>query len=82
MEFLVNETGCTPSYLATRPAILLLSLEKRLIPRYRLLTDLKSRGLHNGNLQMFTYMMYPEKKFLEKFVIRYKECPECIDLYN
>ncbi|RRT35257.1 hypothetical protein B296_00039616 [Ensete ventricosum] len=82
MEFLINETRCSPSYLATQPVILLLSLEKRLIPRYRILTGLKSRGLHNGNIQMVSYMMYPEKKFLEKFVIRYKECPEHIDLYN
>ncbi|RZR90837.1 hypothetical protein BHM03_00018823 [Ensete ventricosum] len=82
MEFLVNETRCAPSYLANRPVILLMSLEKRLIPRYQILTGLKSRGLHNGNIQMITYMTYPEKKFMEKFVIRYKECPECIELYN
>ncbi|RWV80126.1 hypothetical protein GW17_00058648, partial [Ensete ventricosum] len=82
MEFLINETRCAPSYLATHPVMLLLSLEKRLIPRYRILTGLKSRGLYNVNLQMFTYMKYPEKKFLEKFVIRYKECPEHIELYN
>ncbi|RRT61339.1 hypothetical protein B296_00022252 [Ensete ventricosum] len=82
MEFLVNETRCAPSYLANRPVSLLMSLEKRLIPRYQILTGLKSRGLHNGNIQMITYMTYPEKKFMEKFVIRYKECPECIELYN
>ncbi|RRT61338.1 hypothetical protein B296_00022257, partial [Ensete ventricosum] len=82
MEFLVNETRCAPSYLANHPVILSFSLEKRLIPRYRIFTGLKSRGLHNGNLQMVTYMRYPEKKFLEKFVICYKECPECIELYN
>ncbi|CAL9754676.1 unnamed protein product, partial [Musa acuminata subsp. burmannicoides] len=29
MEFLVNETRCAPSYLAPRPRILLMSLEKR-----------------------------------------------------
>ncbi|RZS20434.1 hypothetical protein BHM03_00052949 [Ensete ventricosum] len=82
MEFLVNETRCAPSYLANHPLILSMSLEKRLIPRYRILTGLKSMGLHNGNLQMGTYMKYPDKKFLEKFIIPYKECPECIGLYN
>ncbi|XP_065011710.1 transcription termination factor MTERF8, chloroplastic-like [Musa acuminata AAA Group] len=82
MEFLVNETRCTPSYLAPRPGILLMSLEKRLIPRYRILTGLKSRGVHIGNLQMSTYMLCSEKKFLEKFVIRHKEFPELIELYN
>ncbi|XP_064958701.1 transcription termination factor MTERF6, chloroplastic/mitochondrial-like [Musa acuminata AAA Group] len=82
MEFLVNETRCTPSYLATRSGILLVSLEKRLIPRYRILTGLKSRGVHIGNLRLSTYMSYAEKKFLEKFVFRYKEFPELIELYN
>ncbi|XP_064958706.1 transcription termination factor MTERF15, mitochondrial-like [Musa acuminata AAA Group] len=82
MEFLVNETRCTPSYIAPRSGILLVSLEKRLIPRYRILTGLKSRGVHIGNLQMSTYMSYTEKKFLEKFVFRYKEFPELIELYN
>ncbi|URD98872.1 mTERF family protein [Musa troglodytarum] len=82
MEFLVNEAGCAPAYLAPRPDILLKSLEKRLIPRYRILTCLKTRGVHIVNLQMSTYMLYPEKKFLEKFVIRYKEFPELIELYN
>ncbi|CAD5172766.1 unnamed protein product [Musa acuminata subsp. malaccensis] len=82
MEFLVNETGCAPYYLAHRPVILTMSLEKRLIPRYRILMGLKSRGVHIGNLQMDTYMSYTEKKFLEKFVFRYKEFPELIELYN
>ncbi|RRT47980.1 hypothetical protein B296_00017501 [Ensete ventricosum] len=67
MEFLINEIRCTPSYLANRPVILLYSLEKRLIPRYRILTGLKSRGVKVSNLQMVTYMRYTEKKFLEKF---------------
>ncbi|CAL9049829.1 transcription termination factor MTERF15, mitochondrial-like [Musa acuminata AAA Group] len=82
MEFLVNETRCAPSYLAPRPRIFSMSLEKRLIPRYRILTGLKSRGVHIGNLQMITYMLYTEKKFLEEFVIRHTEFPELIELYN
>ncbi|CAL9049827.1 unnamed protein product [Musa banksii] len=82
MEFLVNETRCCPYYLARRPLILSMSLEKRLIPRYRILMGLKSRGVHIGNLQMDTYMSYAEKKFLERFIFRYKEFPELIELYN
>ncbi|CAL9754669.1 unnamed protein product [Musa acuminata subsp. burmannicoides] len=82
MEFLVNETRCAPSYLAPRPRILSMSLEKRLIPRYRILMGLKSRGVHIGHLQMITYMLYPEKKFLEEFVIRHTQFPELIELYN
>ncbi|CAL9151469.1 unnamed protein product [Musa hybrid cultivar] len=82
MEFLVNEAGCSPSYLALRPVILLMSLEKKLMPRHRIVTGLKSRGVCISNLSMSTYMKYPEKKFLEKFVTCYKEYPELIELYN
>ncbi|CAD5172795.1 unnamed protein product [Musa acuminata subsp. malaccensis] len=82
MEFLVNEAGCSPSYLALRPYCLLMSLEKKLMPRHRIVTGLKSRGVCISNLSMATYMIYPEKKFLEKFVNCYKEYPELIELYN
>ncbi|XP_064958713.1 transcription termination factor MTERF4, chloroplastic-like [Musa acuminata AAA Group] len=82
MEFLVNEAGCAPSHLALRPDILLCSLEKRLMPRHQIVTGLKSRGVCISNLSMSTYAKYPEKKFVEKFVNRYKEYPELIELYN
>ncbi|CAL9083584.1 unnamed protein product, partial [Musa textilis] len=82
MEFLVNEAGCAPSYLALRPLILLMSLEKRLIPRHRIVTGLKSRGVCISNLSISTYVKYPEKKFVGKFVDCYKEYPELIELYN
>ncbi|THU43723.1 hypothetical protein C4D60_Mb00t12060 [Musa balbisiana] len=82
MEFLVNEAGCTPSYLAFRPDILLMSLEKRLMERHRIVTGLKSRGVCICNLSIFSYMKYSEKQFLEKFVNCYKEYPELTELYN
>ncbi|XP_064958743.1 transcription termination factor MTERF8, chloroplastic-like [Musa acuminata AAA Group] len=82
MEFLVNEVGCAPSYLALRPVFLLMSLEKKLMPRHRIVTGLKSRGVCISNLSMSTYMKYPENKFLEKFINCYKEYPELIELYN
>ncbi|THU71475.1 hypothetical protein C4D60_Mb04t01820 [Musa balbisiana] len=73
MEFLVNEAGCAPSYLALRPEILLFSLEKRLMPRHQIVTGLKSRGVCISNLNISTYVKYPEKKFVEKFINCYKE---------
>ncbi|CAL9083582.1 unnamed protein product [Musa textilis] len=82
MEFLVNEAGCAPSYLAPRPVILLMSLEKRLMPRHRIVTGLKSRGVCISNHSISSYMSYPEKTFLEKFINCYKEYPELIELYN
>ncbi|CAL9117194.1 unnamed protein product [Musa textilis] len=83
MEFLVNETGYAPSYIALRPVLLTFSLEKRLIPRYQLMAALKSRGFCAGDPKLLTYMQVPEKKFLERYVIMYKkQFPELIELYN
>ncbi|XP_065032302.1 transcription termination factor MTERF15, mitochondrial-like [Musa acuminata AAA Group] len=83
MEFLVNEAGYAPSYIALRPMLLTLSLEKRLIPRYQLMAALKSRGLCADLPKLLTYMLYPEKKFLERYVIIYKkQFPELIELYS
>ncbi|WOL06424.1 hypothetical protein Cni_G15158 [Canna indica] len=83
MEFLVNEAECPPSYIAHHPTFLTLSLENRLIPRYQILKALKSRGIIVGNNKLSTYMAYPEKKFLENYVLRYKdECPDLVQSYN
>ncbi|CAL9761554.1 unnamed protein product [Musa acuminata subsp. burmannicoides] len=83
MEFLVNEAGYAPSYIGQRPLLLTYSLEKRLIPRYQLMAALKSRGLCAGHPKSLTYMLCPEKKFLERYVIIYKkQFPELIELYS
>ncbi|CAL9053577.1 transcription termination factor MTERF15, mitochondrial-like [Musa acuminata AAA Group] len=83
MEFLVNEAGYAPSYIALRPVLLTYSLEKRLIPRYQLMAAVKSRGLCAGHPKLLTYILCPEKKFLERYVIIYKkQFPELIELYS
>ncbi|CAL9117196.1 unnamed protein product [Musa textilis] len=79
MEFLVNEAGYAPSYIALRPVLLAYSLEKRLIPRYQLMAALKSRGLCAGDHKLLTYMGVPEKKFLESYAYIHelrKRCKE------
>ncbi|XP_065011379.1 transcription termination factor MTERF8, chloroplastic-like isoform X2 [Musa acuminata AAA Group] len=73
MEFFVNEAGYAPSYIALRPVLLTFSFEKRLIPRYQLMAALKSRGLCAGHPKSLTYMLCPEKKFLERFVACVRE---------
>lgn len=82
MDFLVNEAGCEPSYVALHPLLLSYSLEKRLIPRYRAVEMLKSRHLSNGKYQLFSLMTISQKKFMDKFVLRYKEeIPGLLDEY-
>ncbi|XP_074559460.1 transcription termination factor MTERF8, chloroplastic-like [Curcuma longa] len=73
MEFLINEAGYASSYIATRPVLLTLSLERRLIPRHRILATLKSRGHCERDYKITTYMMDSEAQFVEKYIIRYKD---------
>ncbi|KAG6495828.1 transcription termination factor MTERF8, chloroplastic-like [Zingiber officinale] len=82
MEFLINEAGYTSSYIAIRPVILTLSLERRLIPRHRILATLKSRGHCERDYKVTTYMMLSEAKFVEKYIILYKDrYPDLSELY-
>ncbi|URE46662.1 mTERF family protein [Musa troglodytarum] len=45
MEFLINEVGYVPSFIADHCHLLQYSLEKRIIPRFRVLEMLKTKGL-------------------------------------
>ncbi|KAH9624439.1 hypothetical protein KSS87_021732, partial [Heliosperma pusillum] len=45
LDFLMNELGYDPDYLATHSALFTYSLKKRLMPRHRVLRVLKEKGL-------------------------------------
>ncbi|XP_074559291.1 transcription termination factor MTERF8, chloroplastic-like [Curcuma longa] len=82
MEFLINEAGYASSYIATRPILLTLSLERRLLPRHRILATLKSRGHCERDYKVTTYMVDTEAQFLEKYIILYKDkYPDLSELY-
>ncbi|KAJ0988371.1 hypothetical protein J5N97_006727 [Dioscorea zingiberensis] len=83
MEFLVNEVGCEPSYVANHPVLLSLSLEKRLAPRHRVLQMLKSRGVFIKKMSASTVMCCSDKKFMDDFVLCHlKEVPELVGIYS
>ncbi|XP_074279397.1 transcription termination factor MTERF8, chloroplastic-like [Silene latifolia] len=44
LDFFMKEVGCLPSEIAFMPNVLTYSLEKRVIPRYRVWKGLKERG--------------------------------------
>ncbi|XP_074559530.1 transcription termination factor MTERF15, mitochondrial-like [Curcuma longa] len=82
MEFLINEVGYASSYIAIRPILLIMSLERRLIPRHRILATLKSRGHCETDCKVYTYMKVSEAKFVEKYIILYKDrYPDLSELY-
>lgn len=82
MEFFINEVGLMPSCIAHQPTHLLYSLEKRVIPRFRAMEILKSKGLC-ANLSLLTYLILPNPKFIEKFILPNEEnVPELLKIIS
>ncbi|XP_074570749.1 transcription termination factor MTERF8, chloroplastic-like [Curcuma longa] len=73
MEFLVNDVGISPSDIACRPVPLVLSLEKRLIPRFRVMQILKSEGLWKSTNKLPIFFSTSGPKFLQKYVLPYQD---------
>ncbi|THU42897.1 hypothetical protein C4D60_Mb00t08830 [Musa balbisiana] len=81
MEFLINVVGYTPSFIASQPSILLYSLQKRVIPRFRVTETLKLKGLWTGQCMFTSILVFSNTKFMEKFVLPHKEnVPELLDI--
>lgn len=72
MLFLIDEAGCDKLHIVQNPALLLYSLEKRLIPRNFVRKLLKSKEFPVGSCKFVSFLMPSEKNFVEKFVMRYE----------
>jgi mTERF domain-containing protein len=68
VEFLRIEFGLEPSYIAHRPAILMYSLEMRLIPRHYVIQILKAKGLVKRDIDLFGVFCSTHQKFVEKYL--------------
>ncbi|XP_077247609.1 uncharacterized protein LOC143887404 [Tasmannia lanceolata] len=83
MDFFVNKLHMNPAVVSQYPDLVLLSLEKRIIPRCLVVQILLSKGLIKKNFSLYTILKPPEKKFLEKFLIKYvEEVPELLHAYQ
>nr|XP_018675044.1 PREDICTED: transcription termination factor MTERF15, mitochondrial-like isoform X2 [Musa acuminata subsp. malaccensis] len=81
VEFFINVVGYTPSFIASQPSILLYSLQKRVIPRFRVLEMLNTKGLCTQRGKFSYYVKLSNEKFREKIVLPYKEkVPELLDI--
>ncbi|KAK9734263.1 hypothetical protein RND81_04G127100 [Saponaria officinalis] len=76
LNFLMKELGYEPKYLVTRPVLLSYGVEKRLLPRYRILSVLKEKGLVRMDYPLYSAVQLTESPFLRRFVIPYKEVHE------
>ncbi|CAL9771463.1 unnamed protein product [Musa acuminata subsp. burmannicoides] len=81
VEFFINVVGYTPSFIASHPNLLLLSMQKTVIPRFRVLEMLNTKGLWTRRGTFLSYVTLSNTKFMEKIVLPYKEkVPELLDI--
>ncbi|XP_042498134.1 transcription termination factor MTERF5, chloroplastic-like [Macadamia integrifolia] len=73
IEFFMNVIGFEKMVLVQRPMCLMYSIEKRVIPRYRVIEILKSKRLLK-KVPIFLHVVeLPEKKFVDRFISRFKD---------
>ncbi|KAL6605917.1 hypothetical protein ACP70R_041570 [Stipagrostis hirtigluma subsp. patula] len=72
MDFLLRDIGMEASYIAQRPALMMYSLERRLLPRHWVLKVLREKGLQNVEFKYYIASV-AERDFVRKFVHPYKD---------
>ncbi|GMY16450.1 transcription termination factor MTERF4, chloroplastic-like [Fagus crenata] len=83
MNFLVNNSGRPSTDIAKNPVVLLLSLEKRIIPRCSVVQILIARDLVKNGLGFSAFLLINEKSFLEKYVIKFQDVvPQLLSVYQ
>ncbi|KAK7331343.1 hypothetical protein VNO77_25565 [Canavalia gladiata] len=82
MEFFVNRLGWESMVLAKYPALILMSLEKRVIPRAFVLKFLRSKGLIKDGNSAVPFLV-SENKFVKKYVNFFEEeASQLLKLYE
>lgn len=76
LEFFLETMKLNKSTLVQHPALLMFSMEKRVIPRYQVLQLIKSKKLVKKEPSFYFVMCLPEHLFLEKYVSRFEETAE------
>ncbi|XP_021723263.1 transcription termination factor MTERF9, chloroplastic-like [Chenopodium quinoa] len=76
LDFLINQLGYKPHYLAVQASFFTYSIEKRLLPRYRVLQVLKEKGLIKEHHLLSSASILTEANFLKKFILPFEEIHE------
>ncbi|KAK1369189.1 Mitochodrial transcription termination factor-related protein [Heracleum sosnowskyi] len=83
MEFFLNKLQWTLSRFLNNPAVLVYSLEKRIIPRCSVLQVLVSKNSTSKSYMLSTIFAMSERKFIENFVTAHKdEVPGVVEAYQ
>ena len=79
---LSEKLGWDPEYVSSSPTVLSFSYEKRLLPRYKVLDILVSKGVLKKGIRM-GHLTISEKKFVERYVNKYQEViPQVLEAYG
>lgn len=71
LEFFMNTIKIDKTSISRYPINLMLNMEERVIPRYRVLQIIKSKKLVETQPRFFHLLCLREDKFLEKFISRF-----------
>ncbi|XP_059635402.1 transcription termination factor MTERF2, chloroplastic-like [Cornus florida] len=83
MDFFVSKMGWESSIVVRYPGLILLSLERRIIPRCSVYQILLSKGLLRKKFSLNWMLVSSESQFLNKFVKKYEEeAAELLKLYQ
>lgn len=83
MDFFVNKLNLKPSVISKNPNLVLLSVEKRIIPRCCVLHILMSKELIKEDFNLAYMLTMTEKRFMEKLVTKYQDVvPEVVKAHQ
>ncbi|KAF4386625.1 uncharacterized protein LOC115707083 isoform X1 [Cannabis sativa] len=73
VDFYLNTVKLKRSRLIHAPWILMSSMKKRVIPRYKVLQLLKSKRLFKREPSFYSMVLHTEAEFLQNFIFRFKD---------
>ncbi|GAY63489.1 hypothetical protein CUMW_226000 [Citrus unshiu] len=76
LEFFLKDIEFKKSVLVHNPVCLTLSIENRVIPRYRVFQIVMPRGMLKKKLSFGSMLLLSEENFLKKFVLRFGDDAE------
>ncbi|KAK9059082.1 hypothetical protein SSX86_021701 [Deinandra increscens subsp. villosa] len=76
IDFFLNTVRFDKQVLVRRPTCLMLSLDERVIPRYKVLNIMLSKGVLKKMPRFLNVMWLPEDEFLEKFISKDRDHAE------
>ncbi|CAI0376598.1 unnamed protein product [Linum tenue] len=83
LDFFLNTVNLTKEMVVRSPALLMYSMEGRVIPRYRVLKTMESKFLFKKKPSFRSVMSLTNERFVEKFVFMYPEhAEELLIVYN